>query len=121
LSAQRLYFDHDSADSELVRDLVRRGYDCLVSEAAGMQRATDEEQLAFTFSQARILLSANQRDFARLHRDWLGAGRPHAGIILMAQSIDRRNRLRRLAFMFGWIESDHFANRIEYLSSWPEE
>ena len=35
--------------------------------------------------QGRILVSANARDFAYLHRKWLEQGRSHCGVLIIPQ------------------------------------
>src|SRR5439155_18798219 len=43
---------------------------------------TDEQQLQAAADADRILLTHNRTDFERLHREWLGSGRQHAGIVI---------------------------------------
>ena len=50
-----------------------------------MNGQSDDSQLSFAASQDRLLLTANVRDFAQLHRDWLRLGRSHSGIMLVPQ------------------------------------
>jgi hypothetical protein len=50
-----------------------------------MNAQTDDAQLGFAASKCRLLLTANVRDFAQLHRDWLCQGRTHSGIMLVPQ------------------------------------
>jgi hypothetical protein len=119
--SHRVYFDHDSADSELLRDLRRRGHDCLTSAEASMGRASDIEQLDFADSERRILVTANQSDFARLHAERLGTGRTHSGIIIASQQLSLRSKLRRLVILLAAVQPEEFEGRLEYLGNWPEE
>ena len=80
----RLYFDRHIM-ARLADDLRGRGFDALTTEEAGLDTATDERQLAFATEEGRAILTYNIRDFAPLHRQWLAAGRPHAGIIVSRQ------------------------------------
>src|SRR5947208_2312914 len=80
----RLYFDRHIM-ARLADDLRTSGYDVLTTEEAGLDTATDEEQLAFATGEGRAILTFNIRDFAPLHRQWLAAGRSHAGIIVSRQ------------------------------------
>jgi hypothetical protein len=50
-----------------------------------MNAQTDESQLVFAAKRGRLFLSANIRDFAKLHRDWLEQGKTHSGIVLVPQ------------------------------------
>ncbi len=70
---RRVYFDHDSADGELLTDLRLRVCDCLTSQEAGMARATDHQQVAFAAVERRVIVTANQGDFTRIH--WNGSFR----------------------------------------------
>ena len=36
-------------------------------------------------AQGRVLVTANARDFASLHREWLMQGRSHAGLLVVPQ------------------------------------
>lgn len=52
---------------------------------SGMSARDDESQLILAGAQSRILVSANARDFASLHREWLERGRPRSGILIIPQ------------------------------------
>jgi hypothetical protein len=80
-----LYFDEDIARHQLIGALRSRGFDVLTSLEAGMNGQSDDAQLAFSSSQGRVLLTANARAFAMLHRTWMDLGRMHSGIILVLQ------------------------------------
>ena len=80
----RLYFDRHIM-TRLAVDLRGRGFDVLTTEEARKDTASDEEQLAFSTSQGRAILTFNIRDFAPLHESWQAAARPHAGIIVSRQ------------------------------------
>jgi predicted nuclease of predicted toxin-antitoxin system len=100
VSPLRLYLDRHIM-TRLAEDLARRGYDCLTTQQAGNDRATDEEQLTFATAQRRVIVTYNIRDFAPLHQNWLAIGRQHAGIIVSRQLAGRQygvllNRVLRL-------------------------
>ncbi len=80
----RLYFDRHIM-TRLADDLRNRGHDVLRTEEAGLDTATDEQQLAFAAGEGRAILTFNIRDFAPLHNEWMAAGRSHAGIIVSRQ------------------------------------
>ncbi|OAI41490.1 hypothetical protein AYO38_03635 [bacterium SCGC AG-212-C10] len=86
-----------------------------------MAKAPDDEQLAFASVEGRIVITANQGDFAALHWAWSADHRSHAGIVIVPQLMELRIKLGRLAGMFFFHEQDYFINRLEYLSSWPDE
>jgi predicted nuclease of predicted toxin-antitoxin system len=84
----RLYLDRHII-ARLAVDIRGHGIDILRTEEAGMDTATDEEQLLFATSQGRAIFTFNIRDFAPLHEGWQAVGRSHAGIIV-SQQLGRR-------------------------------
>ena len=92
-----LYCDHDSSDEALVRQLQLALVDVLTAEEAGNRRLSDPEQIEFAASVGRVIYTANKRDYARLHTEWISTGRRHAGIILRTeQKADVGRQLRAL-------------------------
>ena len=81
----KFYFDEDSAQHRLIEALRSHVIDVATSLDSGMNARDDESQLALAVAQGRVLVSANARDFASLHRAWLGQGRSHFGILVIPQ------------------------------------
>ena len=54
----RLYFDRHIM-ARLADDLRSSGFDALTTEEAGLDTATDEQQLAFATEQGRAILTYN--------------------------------------------------------------
>lgn len=108
--------DQDSLDFDVISGLRLAGIDVLSSEEAGMKRAPDAEQLAFATSRARVIYTANRADYARLHQEWLAAGKHHAGIIIRArQQIGVRWQIRALNLLNQRVTADEWPDRLEYL------
>ena len=105
----RLYFDEDSSQHALQRELRARGVDVLTAIEAGTLGKTDEEQLAWASSSDLALYSFNRRDFYRLHSSWLTTGRPHAGIILSRQELSIGEQMRRLLRLIGGLTAEEDA------------
>ena len=82
------YFDEDFASGAHARVLRQSGYDAIRPHDVGMLRKTDEEQLAFATSAGRLLVSYNRKDFQRIHGEWMGAARAHAGVLLVHKVSD---------------------------------
>lgn len=92
------------------------GVEVLSSEDAGMKRARDEEQLEFATAEGRVIYTANRADFARLHGEWMAAGRHHTGIIVRSrQQIGVRWQIRELTRLHVRITVPQWADRLEYL------
>ncbi len=63
---------------------------------AGQLGRSDAEQLTFAAASERVLLTHDRVHFERLHREWLDAGRNHAGIL-----VGRRRMPAELATRIG--------------------
>lgn len=77
-----VYLDEDSLHRRVSRAL-RPEHDVVTTLEAGNAGFSDEEQLAYCARHGRAIVTANQADYARLHRDWMARGREHAGIIIL--------------------------------------
>ncbi len=85
-----IYCDEDSMNAAVIAALRTRGFDMLSAHDAGTQRFSDSAQLEFAAAEGGALYTANRKDFARLHVQWLTGGREHAGIIC---NTDQRARV----------------------------
>ena len=112
----RLYLD-EHVQASLAQGLRARGVDALTTQEAGNSSLDDEGQLRFAAAQGRVLLSYNKRHFAKLHYDWMAAGRRHAGMILSDQ-LATGVVLRRLMKLYFSLTSAQMENRLEYLGVW---
>lgn len=104
--AFRIYLDEDTTDARIASSLRLAGVDCLTTLEAGNAGLDDEGQLAFAAAEGRALLSANRRDFFRLHRDWMNEDRVHCGILLISH---QRMPLRDLVGQV--VELQHFSEQ----------
>jgi predicted nuclease of predicted toxin-antitoxin system len=82
LNRIRLYLDEDMGQRRLLLALRAREVDVLTTVEAGQAEASDAEQLGIARQLGRVIYTANQRDFAKLHRDWINAGTQQAGIVV---------------------------------------
>ncbi|SPF53991.1 conserved hypothetical protein [Candidatus Sulfopaludibacter sp. SbA4] len=97
MSQIKIYIDEDTMDSDLVVALRSRGVTVVTPLDAGLTEKPDEEQLAFATECGCVLYTFNVSDFYRLHTEWAGAGREHAGMILAPQQrFSVGEQLRRL-------------------------
>jgi predicted nuclease of predicted toxin-antitoxin system len=112
----RLYFDRHII-ARLADDLRSRGYDVLTTEEAGLDTASDEDQLAFATGEGRAILTFNIRDFAPLHEQWSAAGRPHAEIIVSRQLGSRQYGLllQRMFRLLNHFTADELSSNIVHL------
>jgi uncharacterized protein with PIN domain len=111
-----LYHDEDALQGALVRELRRRGFDCVTANEAGMRGRADAEQLAFATSEGRVLYTKNTADFRRLDAAWRIAGRHHAGIVVVtSQRASVGSQVRALVAMAQKFGPDDMTNRLEFL------
>ncbi|MCZ6801922.1 MAG: DUF5615 family PIN-like protein [Nitrospirae bacterium] len=76
-----LYLDED-VSVVLAAILRAKWFDLLTARDADHLGQSDLAQLTFGATSNRVLLSHNRMDFESLHREWLSAGKAHAGIII---------------------------------------
>ena len=82
-----------------------------------MYGKSDSEHLDYAASAGRAIVTSDERDFQRLHRDWMRGGREHMGIVILQQQRWRRGeQIRRLTRLLTTVPADEMSNRVEYLS-----
>jgi len=108
-----LYLDEDV--SVLLRTLLEaRGFDVTTARDQGMLGKSDEEQLAYSASAERCLLTHNRVDFERLHTLYIETDKSHKGIIIAA----RRNPYRlakRVAVLLDSLTADEVDGQLLYI------
>src|SRR5262249_13042631 len=93
----RLYMDENAMRHALAEALRAQGVDVETVYDAGMTGRSDEEQLAYSSMQGRVLYTFNGKDFYLLHTRLLEQGLSHAGIILAPQDrYSMGEQMRRL-------------------------
>ena len=96
----------ENLDRFLIGALHARGFEVLTTREAGQLAATDERQLAYATSLGAVLLTPDRGDYRRLHRTWLEAGRPHAGIAILPQRGSVPLRAARAALLLDWLAAE---------------
>ena len=108
-----LYLDEDV--SVLLRDLSKaRGFDVTTARDQEMLGKSDEEQLAYSASAERCLLTHNRVDFERLHTLYIETDKRHKGIIIAT----RRNPYdltRRVAVLLDSLTADEIEGQLFYI------
>ncbi len=91
--------------------LRRRGIDVLTAAEAGLLGAPEEEVLARSLADGRVLVTQD-RDFLRLHREQ----HPHAGIAYSQRGTRTiAQLLTGLVLIYDVLEPDGMTGRVEYL------
>jgi len=107
------YLDED-VDILVATLLLARGLNITTAREQQMLGQPDSEQLIFATSCQRCVLTHNRLDFEKLHTNYLQAGQPHSGIII----VKRRNPYEiaeRVAILFDTFTADEIANQLLYL------
>jgi predicted nuclease of predicted toxin-antitoxin system len=95
----------------IANGLRRRGIDVTTTPEQGMIGQTDEKQLEFAISQARVIFTQDT-DFLRLHH----AGFSHQGLIYCPQTSKSIGEiLQGLILIWEVIDAKEMHNHLEYL------
>ncbi len=112
----RLYLDEDAMASALVEGLVRHGFDVETAEHQNHRGWDDDAHLRYATAASRVLYSFNRRDYLRIHTAWMGAGRQHAGIILLGRrTSDTGYQLRGLLEVAERLGMGGMQNYLEFI------
>lgn len=108
----KIRFHLDENVSNTIADgLRRRGIDVSTTPEQGLIAAADEEQLAFAYSQQRVIFTQD-RDFLILH----SAGSKHAGIAYCIKgSRSVGDIIRGLVLIWEVLSADEIEGKIEFL------
>lgn len=114
----RLYLDHN-VDRQLAFDLRRRGFDVTYASEVAMERATDEEHLRLAASEARTLVTYDQRDYHILAQEWAAHGQDHAGIVISQAPpyLGYGSILGRLLVLLDLRSAEQLVNQVEWLDA----
>ena len=108
-----LYLDEDV--DVLIAQLIRaRGFVVITTQEAGQLRNSDAEQLAYTVSQHKTLLTHNRVDFEALAQTYFAAGQPHDGIIFAVRR-PPREIARRLLHILNSVTAEEMQNQVRYI------
>ena len=91
----RVYLDDDLDFSILFRRLSQSGHQVISPRAISNRGITEEEHLRYAADNLLVLLTANSRDFVRLHQIWLSQSRQHAGVLVVYRE---NNPARNMSF-----------------------
>ncbi len=108
-----LYLDEDV--SQLLGKLIRaRGFELQTTQEAGNLSCDDAEQLAFAAAGDMALLTHNRADFETLAREYVTAGRSHAGIIIAVRRTPH-DILQRLLKILNHVTADEMLDQVRYI------
>ena len=118
MSPIHLHLDEDADAHALLNGLRHRGCDVTSSRERGLLPASDEEQLAWTTQNGRVIYTYNAADFCRLHSECLRRGQHHGGIIIGdQQTVSVGEELRRLIRLCDSKTVEQMRDALEYLGA----
>ncbi|MGG6270426.1 DUF5615 family PIN-like protein [Leptolyngbya sp. AN03gr2] len=107
-----LYTDEDM--SALVATLLRaRGIDVATVPEQSTLGKSDREQLEFSTSLDRCLVTHNRVDFERLHLQFLEEGEQHSGIIVVPQK-GAYEIAQRIGILVSSVTAEEIKNQLLY-------
>ncbi len=109
-----IYFD-ENVTLELARILTRRGFDVLTARDAGMLGRSDADQLEFSISQERAIVTHNRDDFLDLNSHYLADNKLHFGIIILVRREPTSEMIRRLLGLLDQVTADEMANQLRFV------
>lgn len=103
----------------VIEALRERGFDVVTALEAGRRQESNVAQLTHAHALDRVL-TYNRRDFRRLHRDWLAAGRGHAGIVIVPQTPPAGRRVLRISMLLDWLGTPDAGGHHSRLFQWND-
>ena len=89
---------HYLIDEDLAIDVAiigrRFGLNVVAVQEVGRRGWTDEEQLIQAAIDGRCIVTANRDDFADLSTQFMADGRPHAGVLVVPETLRRQGAAR---------------------------
>ena len=108
-----VYLDEDV--SVLIAKLLQaRGFDAVTARDEGMLGRDDPDQLAYSVSLGRSVVTHNRVHFEHLHSKYLEDGEMHFGIIIATRRSPYEIS-RRLAVLLNTFTADEFDNQLFYI------
>jgi predicted nuclease of predicted toxin-antitoxin system len=78
---------------KIAEQLRRRGHDVYaITERPDLVGLPDGQVLTLGEQEDRVVVTANIADFAALHADWQGRGRPHCGLLYVSTATFPQDR-----------------------------
>ena len=81
----RVYLDDDLDSYALLGLLQHAGHAVTSARAVGNRGIDDEDHLRFAAAHSLALLTANAKDFIKLHKEWMRQQLQHPGILIVYQ------------------------------------
>ncbi len=84
----RLFLDAHLSGKRIGKALEEAGHDVEKADAPSLEGWDDEPLLELAFSESRVMVTRNGKDFIPIVKKWSREGRSHAGLIVVPPRID---------------------------------
>jgi hypothetical protein len=115
------YLDECLDDPAVVRALRRAGHVVYTTTELHLKGQSDAMQLQTAIGLAAVLISQNDRDFTRLHRNYEAQGIAHSGILVTPQIRDVGERVTRVERALRLLTSEVAADQLMRLDLFDTE
>ena len=109
----RLYLDEDVFKG-VAPALRARGFDAVSVHDLRHYGWSDAQHLAYAAEEGRALFGSNAVDHVSLHREYIGAEKSHAGIVV-AKQLPIRETIRRLLDLVNRVTCDELKNQLWWI------
>lgn len=109
-----LYLDED-VSVKATAFLRHRGFNVVCTSEVGNMGKSDREQLEYSVSQGRALLTHNKRHFVALHEEYNQRGGKHFGIIVAGRRRSNEDFVRRILRLLDQVTADEMVSQLRYL------
>jgi hypothetical protein len=107
------YLDEDV--SVLLAVLLRsRGFEVTTTVEAGQRGANDPQQLEYAILHGMTMVTHNRADFEELTRQYIAAGKSHAGIIIAVRR-PAHDIARRLLALMDQVSAEEMVDQLRYI------
>lgn len=115
--SQCRFFTDEDLHAAIAPALRQLGFDAVSTPEAGRLGESDEDQLIWSASEGRAIVTFNIGHFVALHTQWIHQGNRHTGIIVDLQT-DVGEVVHRLTRLAAALDADAMQDRLEFLRNW---
>lgn len=114
-----LYIDEDAGRNSFITGLRNANIDLITTSEANNLRLADPEQLIWATKNNRAIYTFNVKDYCRLHKNYMEAGKEHAGIIVaQRQSYSVGEQLKGLQRLIASMSTLEIRNQLIFLGTY---
>ena len=116
----RFHLDADQSQSVAIVARTAHHLDVTSSHQRAMDHLSDEEQLLHAANEARCVVTRNGPDFIARTRRFIEEGLPHAGVLIVPNSM-QNYEFARIARAMAWFHAQYPAGVPPYFVGYLED